>query len=202
MPPLLSTPAQFHPAPAQRPLHNTPRPSENTSELSASTCTKMSLGCTATPATATFAGEGGARHQQPLPHLGCRRRRQGRGGRGLFGDRPLRRFRRASPTPRAGGKRLNRGRGGHNETTANVALTAGSLEPLSVCRADDMVKRKECWATTEREGGGCRNVGRYRFGGIRRPSSLPTRARNGAGGSGHSTQRSAKRGEAITRERS
>ena len=64
MPPLLSTPAQFHPTPAQRPLHNTPRPSENTSELLASTCAKMSLGCTATPATALLA-RGGVGNSSP-----------------------------------------------------------------------------------------------------------------------------------------
>ena len=56
---------------------------------------------------------------------------------------------------------MNReGGGGRNEIIANVAFAAGSLEPLSVCRADDMVKgRKECWATTEREGGWLQECG-------------------------------------------
>ena len=71
MPPLLSTPAQFHPAPAQQPLHTTPRPPENTSELSVPTCAKMCLGCNATPATATFAGEeGGLDTSSPYPISG------------------------------------------------------------------------------------------------------------------------------------
>ena len=74
---------------------------------------KISWSCTADTPNSPFRARGGARHQQPLPHLGCRRRRRGRGGRGLFGERPLGRFRRASPTPRAGGRRLNReGEGG------------------------------------------------------------------------------------------